>query len=90
MKADGRLRPLEGLAVAIKDETAIKGELTANGSLILRDRRDSFDSPAVERLKRAGAIFHARSAAPEFSCAAVCHSKLRGVTRNPNGRGTGG
>jgi len=83
MKTDGRLRPLEGLAVAIKDETAIKGEFTANGSLILRDRRDSFDSPAVERLRRAGAIFHARSAAPEFSCAAVCHSRLRGVTRNP-------
>ena len=28
MKTDGRLRPLEGIAVAIKDETAIKGEIT--------------------------------------------------------------
>ena len=83
MKTDGRLRPLEGIAVAIKDETAIKGERTTYGSLVFKDHRDEIDSPLVERLKRAGAIFHARSAAPEFSCAAVCHSRLWGVTRNP-------
>jgi amidase len=83
MKTDGRLRPLEGLAVAIKDETAIKGERTTYGSLVFRDHRDVADSPATERLRRAGAIFHARSAAPEFSCAAICHSRLWGVTRNP-------
>jgi len=83
MKTDGRPRPLEGLAVAIKDETAIKGERTTYGSLVFRNHRDAVDSPATERLRRAGAIFHARSAAPEFSCAAICHSRLWGVTRNP-------
>ncbi len=83
MKTDGRLRPLEGLAVAIKDETAIKGERTTYSSLVFQNHRDVIDSPATERLRRAGAIFHARSAAPEFSCAAVCHSRLWGVTRNP-------
>ncbi len=82
-KTDGRPRPLEGIPVAIKDETAIKGERTTYGSLVFRDHRDVADSPATERLRRAGAIFHARSAAPEFSCAAICHSKLWGVTRNP-------
>lgn len=83
MKSDGRLRPLEGLAVAVKDETAIKGERTTNGSLIYRDRRDQVDGPITERLRRAGAIFHARTATPEFSCAPICHSRLWGVTRNP-------
>ena len=83
MKTDGRPRPLEGIPVAIKDETAIKGERTTYGSLVFRNHRDAVDSPATERLRRAGAIFHARSAAPEFSCAAICHSKLWGVTRNP-------
>lgn len=83
MKIDGRLRTLEGIPVAIKDETALKGARTTYGSLIYKDHHDDFDAPAVERLKRAGAIFHARSAAPEFSCAAICHSKLWGVTRNP-------
>ncbi len=83
MKTDGRLRPLEGIAIAIKDETEIKGEITTGGSLIYKDHRDEADALIVERLRRAGAIFHARSAAPEFSCAAFTHSRLWGVTRNP-------
>ncbi len=83
MKTDGRLRPLEGIAVAIKDETELKGEITTSGSLIYKDNRDEADALIVERLRRAGAIFHARSAAPEFSCAAFTHSRLWGVTRNP-------
>ncbi len=82
-KTDGRLRPLEGIAVAIKNETAIKGERTTYGSLIFKDYRDEHSSPVVERLTRAGAIIHARSAAPEFSCAAICHTRLHGITRNP-------
>ena len=83
MKTDGRLRPVEGIPVAIKDETAIKGERTTYGSLIFRDHRDEADDFIIERLKRAGAIFHARSAAPEFSSSTVTHSRLWGVTRNP-------
>lgn len=83
MKTDGRPRPLEGIAVAIKDETELKGEITTGGSLIYKDHRDTADAYIVERLRRAGAIFHARSAAPEFACAAVTHSRLWGVTRNP-------
>ncbi len=31
----------------------------------------------------AGAIVHARTTAPEFSCALFTHSRLHGVTRNP-------
>ncbi len=83
MKRDGRLRPLEGIPVAIKDETAIKGEITTYGSLIYRHHRDEADDVVVERLKRAGAIIHGRTAAPEFSCATFTHSRLWGVTRNP-------
>jgi len=83
MKTDGRLRPLEGIALAVKDETELKGEITTGGSLIHRDHRDEVDALVIERLRRAGAIVHARSAAPEFSCAAITHSRLWGVTRNP-------
>ena len=36
-----------------------------------------------ERILKAGAIVHARTATPEFSCASVTHSRLWGVTRNP-------
>ena len=79
----GNTRALEGIPIVIKDETAIKGERTTHGSLLFRDRFDTVSAPIVQRIQRAGAIIHGRSTAPEFSCAAVCHSLLHGVTRNP-------
>ncbi len=82
-KPGARLRALEGLPVAIKDESHIKGKPTSNGSLILKDFVAEHTSPQNERILRAGAILHARTATPEFSCAGFTHSRLWGVTRNP-------
>jgi len=81
--ARGEARPLEGLTLAVKDEAAIEGERTTHGSLLHRDAVDTTTSPAIERLLDAGAIVHARSTCPEFSCTTVTHSRLWGVTRNP-------
>ncbi len=83
MKTDGRRRPLEGLPVAIKDEAYIKGERVTFGSLIYKDFVADETNPSIGRILRAGAIMHARSAAPEFSCAPYTHSRLWGVTRTP-------
>ncbi|MEE9301017.1 MAG: amidase [Alphaproteobacteria bacterium] len=82
-ETDGRPRALEGVPVVIKDETAIKGKRTTYGSLIKKDHIDDRNSFVTERILRAGAIIHGRSTAPEFACAAITHSKLYGVTRNP-------
>ena len=80
----GRPRPLEGIPMVIKDETALKGErTTSGGSLIFKDHIDDTTSISAERIQRAGAIIHGRSTAPEFSAAGITHSKLWGVTRNP-------
>ena len=51
----GRTRALEGLPVAIKDESYIKGKPTSNGSLILKDHVADHTSPVNERILRAGA-----------------------------------
>jgi amidase len=83
MKSDGRLRPLEGLPTAVKDEMPLKGKRTTQGSLLFKDHIDEETGVLAARLERAGAIFHARSAAPEFCAVGVCHSRLWGVTRNP-------
>lgn len=56
MKTDGRLRPLEGLTVAIKDEAMIAGKVTTNASLLLRDFVPETTSPAIERIIKAGAL----------------------------------
>lgn len=81
--AGKRTRPLEGLALAIKDEETIKGLPASSGSLPLKDYIGEETTFIAERCFNAGAIMHARTTTPEFSCAGFCHTKLWGVTRNP-------
>ena len=82
-KPGGRTRALEGLALAVKDDTAIAGKPGSAGSLLPTNRVEGPTNPAIERLIRAGAIVHARSTCPEFVWPWVCYSKAHGVTRNP-------
>lgn len=82
---------LDGLPVAIKDESYIKGKPTSNGSLIMKDFVAEHTSVMNQRILDEGGIVHARTATPEFSCAGVTWSRLWGVTRNPwNGEFTPG
>jgi amidase len=80
---NGSARPLEGLALAVKDLHPIAGEITTHGSLVFRDNRDEVTLTVVQRLIDAGAIVLARTTSPEFGLATVTHSRLYGVTRNP-------
>ena len=82
-KKDVHVRALEGLPLAVKDEMDIKGKRMTNGSLYLKDNVSSETHYSIERLLRAGAIVHARTTTPEFSCAGVAHSLIHGVTRTP-------
>ena len=81
--AGKRTGALEGLPVGVKDESLIKGKPTSNGSLTMKDYVATTTSVNNARILRAGGIVHARTATPEFSCAAYTHSRLWGVTRNP-------
>ncbi len=82
--AKGKARgALEGLPIGIKDESFIKGKPTSGGSLIYKDYVGEHTSPMNERILKEGGIVHARTATPEFSCAAYTWSRLWGVTRNP-------
>lgn len=76
-------RKLEGLPIAIKDETLVEGMPCTNGSLINKDYIADITSIENGRILRAGGIIHARTTTPEFSCAGYTHSLLHGVTRNP-------
>ena len=79
----GDARPLEGLPVAIKDEPEIRGKRTTQGSLLFKDEIGTKSAYIVDRLEAAGAIFHARTATPEFCILFQTFSRLWGVTRNP-------
>lgn len=82
-KDPDRARPLEGVTVAIKDEMPVTGQRNTQGSLIYKDYVADEDHPVVARLRTAGAIFHARTATPEFCCAWITSSRLHGTTGTP-------
>lgn len=77
------LPPLLGLPVATKEKHALAGHTLSQGLVGCRDDIASVDHPVVSALRRSGAVIHARTTSPEFSCATVTHSRLWGVTRNP-------
>ena len=77
------VRSLEGLPLAVKDDTAVEDRRTTTGSLIYKDHIDDHTNPSIERLLEAGAILHARTTCPEFCWPCVCYSRLHGVTRKP-------
>jgi amidase len=79
----GEPRPLEGIPLAIKEEEEVAGQPWTQGSLIYKDLVAEESSVFARRMLDAGAIVHARTTAPEFSCALFTHSRLHGVTRNP-------
>lgn len=79
----GDLGALEGIPTSLKDENMMAGKITTFGSLLYSDHVATYSAPLVQRLLDAGAIVHARTTTPEFSCAPFCHSRQWGITRNP-------
>jgi aspartyl-tRNA(Asn)/glutamyl-tRNA(Gln) amidotransferase subunit A len=79
----GPVRPLEGVPLALKEEQPIAGRTIEEGSLLEKGNVADRTHPVVERVLAAGAVVHARTTTPEFSCAPFTHTELWGVTRNP-------
>ena len=75
--------PFGGVPMAIKELEAVAGWPFSEASLVFRDRRADCDSTQVTRLRAAGAIIVAQTAAPEFGGVNYTHSKIHGTTRNP-------
>jgi amidase len=83
-KRGSRLRPLEGVPLAVKDAQRVNGRRTTHGSLIFMEAPpDDHSDPMIERLEKAGAIIFARTTTPEFCLTGTTHSRAWGVTRNP-------
>jgi len=76
-------RPLEGIPLAVKDESEIEGQPTTYGSLLEKDHIAERTSIINQRLLDAGAIVHARTTTPEFCISATTSTKLWGTTHNP-------
>jgi amidase len=83
MRRGAKLRPLEGIPLAVKDAQRVMGKRTTHGSLIFEDNIDAVSDPMIERLENAGAIIFARTTTPEFCLSGVCYSRIWGNTLNP-------
>jgi aspartyl-tRNA(Asn)/glutamyl-tRNA(Gln) amidotransferase subunit A len=82
MRGDA-LGMLHGIPVSIKDLIATKGIRTTHGSKLYEQFIPDHDAPAVERLKRAGAIILGKTNTPEFGHKAITDNLVFGPSRNP-------
>jgi amidase len=80
--ADGTARSLEGIPVAIKEETAVAGWPRTIGSW-LHDEVPARNHPIVDKLLAAGANPHLQTTVPEFCVIGQTLSARFGVSRNP-------
>lgn len=84
--------PLWGVPTFVKDNEALAGLPTRDGSRATSDRVQRSSSPWVQQYLDLGAVPLGKSTLPEFGLTSTTESSLTGVTRNPwhLGRSTGG
>ena len=83
--AAGRyLGPLHGVPVAVKDLLDLAGTPTTAGSGYYGERARDADSPAVARLRHAGAIIVGKTRLAEFAYSPGSNNAHFGPTRNPH------
>src|SRR5947208_1271303 len=82
MRGDA-LGPLHGVPFAGKELVNTAGLRTTFGSWALADNVPAADSPAVARLKQAGAILVGKTTTPEFGHKCFTEAPLFGRTANP-------
>ncbi|RKT54996.1 amidase family protein [Saccharothrix australiensis] len=86
-RADARLArgehaPLLGVPIAVKEDLALRGLPTTNGTAAV-DRRAAADATAVRLLREAGAVVVGRTRMPELGLWPFTESDWAGPTRNP-------
>src|SRR5215813_7563409 len=83
-KRTGKLRPLHGIAVIVKDNYDTNELQTTGGSLALKGFIPSQDATMVKKIRDAGAIVLAKSNMAEWAFSPyVTVSSIAGITRNP-------
>lgn len=82
-KKTGKLKPLQGVPVLLKDNIDTANLLTTGGSISLKSNVPTQDAFIVKRLKDAGAIVIAKTNLHEFAVWGETRSSMLGQTLNP-------
>lgn len=80
---EGRVGPLYGIPVLVKDQVETAGIRTTFGSEACAEHVPESDATIVSKLKDAGAIVLAKTTLPDFAAAYFGYSSMTGQTKNP-------
>src|SRR5437867_10805277 len=81
-KRSGKVGPLHGVPILVKDEIDTAGMPTTLGTVVFKDYRPPLDAFVVTRLKGAGAIILGKTTLSEFASGDT-YGSMFGATRNP-------
>jgi aspartyl-tRNA(Asn)/glutamyl-tRNA(Gln) amidotransferase subunit A len=86
------LGPLHGTPIALKDNVAVRGQVSSAGSRLLEDFVPAEDATIAARFRAAGAIFVGRLNMHELAYGVTTNNPHYGAARNPwdTGRTPGG
>ncbi len=82
-RANGEDNPLLGIPLGIKDAIITQGVPTTAGSTMLKNFAPPFDATAVNKLRRAGAVFVGKTNTDEFTMGSSTEHSAFHPTNNP-------
>lgn len=79
----GKLGPLDGIPVGLKDILSVRGQKLTCASKILENYTSPYTGTAAAKLESAGAVFWGRLNMDEFAMGSSCENSAFKKTRNP-------